>query len=199
MNRRNFLRGLGALGVAVALSHGLGNGRSTTLAQSRPNIVFFFIDDMGWQDTSEPFHTEITELNRRYHTPNMERMADEGMKFTQAYACAVCSPSRVSLMTGLNAARHGVTNWTLRKNKSPDPKHETLDMPQWNVNGLSPVAGVERTVHARTFPMMLQEAGYRTIHVGKAHWGAAGTPGEDPKNLGFDVNIAGHAAGGPGS
>lgn len=199
MNRREFLRGVGALGAASFVSHGIGNRSSSALGRSRPNIVFFFIDDMGWQDTSEPFHKKVTRLNRRYHTPNMEALADEGMKFTQAYACAVCSPSRVSLMTGLNAARHGVTNWTLRKNTSPDPDHPTLNMPQWNVNGLSPVLGVERTVHARTLPMFLQEAGYRTIHVGKAHWGAAETPGEDPENLGFDVNIAGHAAGGPGS
>jgi len=199
MNRREFLKGLGALGAGSFVSHGIGNGRDTALGISRPNIVFFFVDDMGWQDTSEPFYKEVTALNRRYHTPNMEKLADEGMKFTQAYACALCSPTRVSLMTGLNAARHGVTNWTLRKNKSPDPKHPTLTMPLWHVNGLSPVPGVERTVYARTLPMFLQEAGYRTIHVGKAHWGAAGTPGENPRNLGFEVNVAGHAGGGPGS
>jgi len=197
MNRRQFVKALGASCAASVLSQGATSRR--VLAHTRPNIVFFFIDDMGWQDTSEPFHTEATALNRRYHTPKMEQLADEGMKFTQAYACAVCSPSRVSLMTGLNAARHGVTNWTLRKDKSPDPGHPTLNMPQWNVNGLSPVPGIERTVHARTLPMFLQKAGYHTIHVGKAHWGAKGTPGEDPRNLGFDVNIAGHAAGGPGS
>ncbi len=199
MNRRQFLQGLGALGAASFLSHGIGNRSSIALESSRPNIVFFFIDDMGWQDTSEPFYKEITALNRRYYTPNMEKLADAGMKFTQAYACALCSPTRVSLMTGLNAARHGVTNWTLRKNKSPDPNHPRLTMPRWNVNGLSPVPGIKRTVYARTLPMFLQKAGYRTIHVGKGHWGAAGTPGEDPRNLGFDVNIAGHAAGGPGS
>ena len=168
-------------------------------APARPNIVFFFVDDMGWQDTSVPFHTEVTALNKRYHTPNMERLAKSSMKFTQAYACAVCSPSRVSLMTGVNAARHRVTNWTLHKNKSPDSAHAKVQLPAWNVNGLSPTAGVERTFHAVTLPMLLQKAGYRTIHVGKAHFGAAGTPGEDPLNLGFDVNIAGHAAGGPGS
>jgi len=165
----------------------------------KPNIVFFFIDDMGWQDTSVPFHTEVTPLNRRYQTPNMEILASEGMKFTQAYACAVCSPSRVSLMTGLNAARHGVTNWTLRKNVSPDRNHPTIQAGPWNLNGLSAEPGISRTVHAITLPMLLSKAGYRTIHVGKAHFGAKGTPGENPLNLGFDVNIAGHAAGGPGS
>lgn len=168
-------------------------------AEKQPNIIFFLVDDMGWQETSVPFWSEKTMLNERYQTPNMERLAEQGMMFTQAYACPLCSPTRVSLMTGINAARHGVTNWTLRKGKSPDQKHEIFDVPGWNMNGLSPVEGIENTYVARTLPMYLQEAGYRTIHVGKAHWGAKGTPGEDPLNLGFDINIAGHAPGGPGS
>ena len=172
---------------------------SSSALASKPNIVVFLIDDMGWQDTSVPFAEEPTPLNQRYRTPNMEKLAASGMKFTQAYACSVCSPSRVSLMTGLNAARHKVTNWTLRENASNDAKHPRLTFPDWNVNGLSPVAGIERTIHAKPLPALLREAGYHTIHAGKAHFGAIGTPGEDPKQLGFDVNIGGHAAGGPGS
>jgi len=167
--------------------------------QQPPNIILFLVDDMGWQDTSVPFHDEVTDLNRGYHTPNMENLAAAGMKFTQAYACAVCSPSRISLMTGWNAARHRVTNWTLRKNRSPDPMHPRIQPPDWNMNGLSPDPNIERTLSSATLPGLLREAGYRTIHVGKAHFGAKGTPGEDPLNLGFDENIAGHAAGGPGS
>jgi len=177
----------------------LGLVNPSLAADPKPNIVFFFVDDMGWQETSVPFHTEVTELNKRYHTPHMETLASEGMKFTQAYAYAVCSPSRVSLMTGINGARHQVTNWTLRKNQSPDPNHPKIAAPMWNMNGLSNKTGIERTFVAETLPMRLKEAGYKTIHVGKAHFGAEGTPGADPENLGFDVNIAGHAAGGPGS
>ena len=169
------------------------------LAKKQPNIVLFLVDDMGWQDTSVPFHEKVTPLNRRYKTPNMQRLADAGMKFTQAYACCVCSPTRVSLMTGLNAARHRVTNWTLRFNASNDAKHPTLDFPEWNANGMCPKPGVPRTVHAVALPEVLRQAGYRTIHVGKAHFGAIGTPAANPCNVGFDVNIAGHAAGGPGS
>ena len=165
----------------------------------KPNIVMFLVDDMGWQDTSVPFHTEKTPLNQRYRTPNMERLAAKGMKFTQAYACSVCSPTRVSLMTGLNAARHRVTNWTLRRNATNDAKHPKLEFPDWNVNGLSPVGGIERSIHAKALPAFLKEVGYRTIHAGKAHFGAVGTPGEDPRAIGFDINIGGHAAGGPGS
>ncbi|MCL6274920.1 sulfatase [Muricauda sp. 2012CJ35-5] len=170
-----------------------------TEVEQPPNIVFFFVDDMGWQNTSVPFHTEVTALNKQYRTPNMERLARDGMKFTQAYATAVCSPSRISLMTGINGARHGVTNWTLIKNKATEYEHEKVIAAEWNVNGLQPVPGIERTVHAETLPQLLKTAGYKTIHAGKAHFGAKETPGEDPLNLGFDVNIAGHAAGGPGS
>ena len=168
-------------------------------AERQPNIVLFLVDDMGWQDTSVPFGGTPTPFNKRYRTPNMEKLAARGMKFTRAYSCAVCSPTRVSLMTGLNAARHGVTNWTLKKNASNDGKHPRLTFPGWKVNGLSPISGIERTVHAKALPAFLKEAGYRTIHVGKAHFGALDTPGEDPAKIGFDVNIGGHAAGGPGS
>ncbi len=170
-------------------------------AEPQPNIVLFFVDDMGWQDTSVPFWTKRTEFNNRYHTPNMERLAQGGMKFTQAYATAVCSPSRVSLMTGMNAARHRVTNWTLRKDQLQpmEANHETLQFPEWNVNGLSSVAGVDKAVYATPLPQLLKDAGYFTIHAGKAHFGAIDTPGENPTNLGFKVNIAGHAAGAPQS
>jgi arylsulfatase A-like enzyme len=166
---------------------------------AKPNIIFFLVDDMGWQDTSVPFWTQPTPLNKKFHTPNMEKLAADGMKFTQAYACCVCSPSRVSLMTGLNAMRHRVTNWTLNKDKSPDVSNLDLKPPAWNWCGISPTPGLPRTAYVKPLPMFLREAGYRTIHVGKAHFGAVGTIGEDPLKLGFDVNIAGHAAGGPGS
>lgn len=166
-----------------------------------PNIILFFVDDLGWQDTSVPFWDKKTKWNKRYHTPNMERLAQEGMKFTQAYATPVCSPTRVSLMTGMNAARHRVTNWTLRKDQIQpmEKNHEQLEFPYWNVNGLTMDSSIQNAVRATTFPSILQKAGYHTIHVGKAHLGAIGTPAENPLNIGFDINIAGHAAGAPKS
>ena len=89
-------------------------------ASRPPNIILFLVDDMGWEDTSLPFWTQKTHYNEVYETPNMERLAKEGMMFTQAYASSISSPTRCSLITGTNAARHRVTNWTLFKDKTTD-------------------------------------------------------------------------------
>ncbi len=162
----------------------------------RPNIILFLVDDMGWQDTSVPFWNKKTEFNKRYNTPGMEKLASQGMKFTQAYACSVCSPTRVSIMSGMNAARHRVTNWTLRRNISVDGKSDILSYPQWSVNGIQPCDSIENSTIATLLPQILHDNGYFTIHDGKAHFGSMGTPSSNPLNCGFDINIAGHAAGG---
>ena len=73
---------------------GLLLGCHAFAASQPPNIVLFLVDDMGWQDTSVPFHSERTPFNDHFRTPNMERLAKQGVKFTQAYAAAVCSPTR---------------------------------------------------------------------------------------------------------
>ena len=191
--------GIAAAGIITSGLLQTGCTPSGDQQEKQPNIILFLVDDMGWQDTSVPFWKEKTPFNERYHTPGMERLAREGMKFTQAYASSVCSPTRTSLMTGMNAARHRVTNWTLRRNGSNDQKDDQMEFPVWNMNGLQPADSIENAVAATTLPQLLQDHGYYTIHTGKAHWGAIGTPGADPLNLGFDINIAGHAAGGPGS
>ncbi len=205
MNRRSFMKSCLIVVSAVAAGQTFTEYKAIASAAeakqlTKPNIVFFLVDDMGWQDTSVPFHTEETALNDRYRTPNMERLAKQGVKFTQAYACALCSPTRISLMTGMNAMRHRVTNWTLHKNRSPDRNSNLIQPPEWNVNGMCMEPGVERTLLAKeTLPGLLSKAGYKAIHVGKGHFGAHTTPGANPLNLGFDVNIAGQAGGGPGS
>lgn len=165
----------------------------------RPNVVVFLVDDLGWQDLSEPFHSERTPWNDRYHTPNVERLCRAGMKFPQAYAHTVCTPSRVSLMTGSAAARHGVTHWTLQRDTPTDREMKTLRRADWHVNGLSPDPSTPHSYTAPTLPQRLRDVGYQTILVGKAHFGAIDTPGAEPRHLGFDVNIAGHAAGAPSS
>ncbi len=178
----------------------LAAGGVVIQAADRPNIVLFMVDDMGWQDTSEPFWSESTPYNQLCHTPNMERLARQGVKFTQAYACAVSTPTRTSLMTGMNAARHRVTTWTLHHNQPTDAPDAQLAFPLWNFNGLQPEgAGINNGIEATTLASILRDNGYHTIHVGKAHWGSADTPGANPLNLGFDVNVSGTEIGGLGS
>ncbi len=160
--------------------------------RARPNVVLFLVDDLGWQDVSHPLHTERTPFNDRYHTPHLERLAARGTTFTNAYAAApVCTPTRTSLMTGQWPARTHITYWTLWKDRDQSAAFPGVRAPAWNVNGLQ-----EDDV---TLARLLQEDGYRTIHVGKAHFGAVGTSGADPTRLGFDVNVAGHGPGGPAS
>jgi len=172
----------------------------TVQASEKPNIIVFLVDDMGWQDTSEPFGDKITPLNKIYRTPNMSRLSSEGMKFTNAYACPVCTPTRTSMLSGMNAAHEGITNWTsTAKNHNTDAPDKQMIAARWNMNGLSPVPGIEKTAIATPFPELLKEAGYFTIHVGKAHWASRGTPGASPNHMGFMVNIAGHAGGHPQS
>lgn len=126
-------------------------------------------------------------LNDHYRTPTMERLAKSGIRFSQFYAMSVCSPTRVSLMTGQNAARHRVTNWI-----NPETNNGGKNgPPNWNW------AGLDRS--DVTLPGLLQKQGYTTIHVGKGHFAAADHEGADPSHLGFDINVAGAAFGAPGS
>lgn len=122
--------------MAVASNVDAANGtgqQNSTQQNKRPNIIFFLVDDMGWQDTSLPFWTQKTHYNEVYETPNMERLAKRGMMFTQAYAASVSSPSRCSLITGANNARHRVTNWTLERDKSVDFPSDVVNCPDWNI------------------------------------------------------------------
>ncbi len=177
-------------------------GGGTVTPSNRMNIILFMVDDMGLNDTSVQFLDGGSKLNEYYHTPNMERLAEKGVRFTSAYAAPVSSPTRISLMTGSNAARHRVTNWTLNLNVNTDNSFQNnLAGQPWNWNGISPDVNGDATstniYEATTFPQILQKNGYRTIHLGKAHWGAISTKAADPLKLGFDVNIGGAAAGGP--
>ena len=194
---------LTSIGGAACLSMACGCSQQAAHTE-RPNIVMFLVDDMGWQDTSVPFYNDTTPLNRRYHTPNMERLAQLGVKFTEAYACAVSSPTRCSLLSGMNASRHRVTNWTLEYATQTDAPSDALILPNWNYNGIQPdtVTSAHNTANATpitSLPQVLHNNGYYTIHCGKAHFGARNTPGADPSTIGFDVNIGGGPNGAPGS
>lgn len=162
-------------------------------APAGPNIVVFLVDDMGVMDTSVPFMTDADgrpvryPLNNHYRTPNMQRLAAHGIRFSNFMAMSVCSPTRLSIMTGQNAARHRTTNWI---NPAADNR-DAQGPPDWNWRGL--------TKASVTLPSVLRAGGYRTIHVGKAHFGPHGSEGADPTNLGFDVNVGGSPIGHPGS
>jgi arylsulfatase A-like enzyme len=172
---------------------------ATAAAADKPNLLVFLVDDMGWQDTSLPFAYDAagkpvtTDLNRRYRTPHMEALAARGMIFTRAYAHPVCTPSRVTLMTGKNAARHHVTNWTSPtgvENGDNDVLH--LRSPDgWLRTGMAETE--------KPLPALMQAAGYHTIHCGKAHFGSKGAFAQKPEAIGFDVNIAGSEIGHPAS
>jgi len=167
--------------------------RAAEANPSQPNIVVFLVDDMGVMDTSVPFLTDEAgepkryPLNDYYRTPSIKRLAAEGIRLNNFYAMSVCSPTRISIMTGQNAARHHTTNWI-------DPKennHGPFGPRDWNWQGL-------RQDHV-TLARLLQQTGYRTIHVGKGHFGPHGAEGAEPMNLGFDVNIGGFSCGEPES
>ena len=162
-------------------------------ADQKPNILIFLVDDMGLMDTSVPFLTdnankpEIHNLNKFYETPGMERLAKSGLRLSQFYANSVCSPSRASLMTGQSSARHRITQYIKPESNNAGP----YGPKKWKWEGLN-----KSDV---TLPHILQKNGYRTIHCGKGHFAPVGYNGENPQNLGFDINIAGCSYGQPGS
>ena len=162
-------------------------------AADQPNIIIFLVDDMGVMDTSVPFLTDKEgnaqrhPLNDFYRTPGMQRLADQGVRFNNFCAMSVCSPTRTSIITGQNATRHHVTQWIRSENNN----RGEFGPPNWNW------VGVQNP--STTLPGVLKTVGYRTIFIGKAHFGPLGQPSESPANLGFDVNIAGCSWGQPGS
>ncbi|MHC4561547.1 MAG: sulfatase [Planctomycetota bacterium] len=144
------------------------------MSDKGPNIIFILIDDMGWRDIG-CYGSEF------YETPNIDRLAGEGMMFSDAYAaCPVCSPTRASILTGKYPGRLRLTNYLAGEERGrllgvPYIKHLAL----------------EETTIARA---LKEQGGYRTYHVGKWHLG----PREYwPENHGFDVNIAGCECGMP--
>jgi arylsulfatase A-like enzyme len=166
---------------------------SAVWADSKPNIMIMLVDDMGVMDTSLPFLTDADgrpkryPLNDFYRTPNMERLAARGIRFNNFCAMSVCSPTRISIMTGQNAARHRTTNWINPDNNNAGPQGPAA----WNWRGLN-----RGDV---TLPSIMKAGGYHTIHVGKGHFAPRAFDGADPESIGFDVNVAGDSIGAPGS
>jgi len=144
-------------------------------ATDRPNVVFMLFDDMSWSDP-------VCYGNRFYETPNMDRLARQGMRFTDAYAaCPVCSPTRASIMSGKYPATLNLTDWL----PGMHPRNRRLIGPEF-IRQL-PLAEI-------TIAEALKGAGYVTGSVGKWHLGGTGFL---PEDQGFAVNVAGTAAGSP--
>ncbi|GAB6167362.1 sulfatase [Thermostilla marina] len=157
----------------------IANGTTprVSAAERRPNVIFFLIDDMGWTDLS-------CMGSKLYETPHIDRLAAEGMRFTDAYAaCTVCSPTRAAVMSGKYPARLHLTDW-IAGHRRPNAK---LLPPDWRM-----YLPLEETTLAEA----LKEAGYATAHIGKWH---LGDPPYYPEHQGFDVNIGGDRYGQPAS
>lgn len=172
-------------GVLIALLVQLGSS-----AMRKPNVVLFFVDDLGWTDLG-CYGSDF------YETPHIDRLAAEGVKFTQAYAaCTVCSPSRAALLTGQYPARLHLTDFIPGHPVSNTP----LNIPDWTQQ-----LDLEHT----TLAEMLSGSGYQTAHFGKWHLTPRDrndNPNSDgdypqfyPDKQGFDFNFGGCERGAPAS
>lgn len=149
---------------------------SAAAAERRPNIVVILADDLGWADLG-CYGADVIE------TPHLDRLAGQGVRFSQAYAMSVCTPTRAALMTGKHAARLGMTIWAEAAEEPPKPGRMTPPHAEHNL------ARTETTIATR-----LQQAGYVTALVGKWHLGG---PLFYPETHGFDINIGGTLWGAP--
>jgi len=187
-NRRNFLSGL-ALGAAAAALQGCTFGGARASASKKPtNILLIMIDDLGWMDLH-------CQENERLDTPNIDKLATQGMRFTDFYAAApVCSPTRASIMTGQSPARLGLTNHAPDRASFAPKGAKLLSAETLDYLPLKHVTIAER----------LKEAGYATGFFGKWHLSAKRKSAEGPNEpdlrpeyQGFDVNVGGCSFGGP--
>ena len=175
LSRRNFLKYTACLTADIALTAGVCG--KTKKSSRQPNFVFILADDLGWADLG-CYGSDLHE------TPNIDRLAGRGMRFTDAYAAAsVCSPTRASIMTGKYPARLHMTIW-----------YESSANPPRNRKLIPPVTQGNMPHGQVTIAEVLKEAGYFTAHVGKWHLGNAA---HYPQTQGFDVNIGGTFWGAP--
>ncbi len=159
-----------ALSAAALQAAGCGG-----LKAARPNFLFILVDDLGWSDLG-------CYGSRFAETPNLDRLAASGVRFTDAYAsCPVCSPTRASVMTGKYPSRLNITDWIPGDN----PKNRKL---------LGPEDRHELPLEEKTIAEAFREHGYKTFFAGKWH---LGSDGFFPEDQGFEINKGGHDKGSP--
>ena len=160
------------------------------VAQARPNVIFFLVDDMGWMDCG-------ANGSAYYETPNMDRLAKQGMRFTQAYAQPLCSPTRASILTGQYSARHRITSASghMPPQAPDDPLLREKAAP--NMPLLMPESKNYLEPSQLTLAEALRDAGYRTAHIGKWHLGL--TQPYWPEKQGFEVAFHAEPSPGPAS
>ena len=161
---------------------------------TRPNIVLILVDDLGWMDLG-------CQGSTFYETPNIDRLAAQGMRFTNAYAaCAVCSPTRAAVMTGRYPARVGVTDWIRarfqRGGIGTPAANPTEYVRRPNGKLWCPPNPYWMEHSELTLAEMLKPAGYRSCHIGKWH---LGDDAWYPTAQGFDENYGGCDYGQPPS
>ena len=155
------------------------------------NVILIHVDDLGATDLGA-FGSDY------YETPNIDRLAAEGMRFTQSYsAAAICSPSRAALMTGKYPARTGITDWIRAKFQGGSGLALPKDFEQTQGKPLkTPKNQGFLPLEELTLAERLKAFGFSTMHVGKWH---LGEEGNHPEDQGFDINIGGNDLGQPPS
>ncbi|MDY7107594.1 MAG: sulfatase [Planctomycetota bacterium] len=189
------IRGLLAiLALLVLAAGGWARAREDPPRSAPLNVILILVDDLGWTDLGCCGSTY-------YETPSIDRLASQGMRFTNAYAaCAVCSPTRAAVMTGRYPARLGVTDWIRARFQGstvpPDGKNPTDYVGGRNRRLLCPPNALWMESEEVTIAELLNDADYTTCHIGKWHLGF-----DDwyPDRQGFDVNIGGCDMGHPPS
>jgi arylsulfatase A-like enzyme len=171
---RSFLASVSRFALAVPFIASLAFAEPP----SKPNFIFFLVDDLGWADlgiNGSTFH----------ETPHIDALAKSGMRFTSGYAAAsICSPTRASIMTGRHPVRVNITDWL------PGMGHDRAYNPRFlHIDDANEMALEEVTIAE-----VLKESGYKTFFAGKWHLGSEGFL---PTDQGFDINIGGHDKGSP--
>jgi arylsulfatase A-like enzyme len=161
---------------------------NVSAADRKPNVIVFLVDDMGWMDCG-------AYGSKYYETPAIDRFATRAMRFTDAYAQPLCSPTRCSLLTGKYSARHGITSATGHQPPQP-PGYKFLPATAGpNQPMLTPESKNYMEPSEYTLAEALRDAGYQTAHIGKWHLGL--TRPHWPEQQGFDVAFHCHPDPGP--